>query len=170
VRPLVRYERRASKRCRRAPFLPRRAPSGGPMKYWNEPWFKIQRRLFDSSVWEEDPATRIVWLTLLALAQDPANLAHGPGVVIITPGNLRRKAFVSPEQFEHAMERLLSPDPYSRTEPGKSRLEVLENGYAIPAFEEYNDPAAYQRYLDTRRAAGRARAATATRGEKGRFQ
>jgi hypothetical protein len=58
--------------------------------YADEPWFKIQRRVFESSVWEEDLATRIVWLTLLALAQAPEHRKLGHGTVAITPGNLLR--------------------------------------------------------------------------------
>jgi hypothetical protein len=138
------------------------------MKYWDEPWFKVQRRVFESSIWEEDPATRIVWLTLLALAQMPEHLHHGAGCVIITPGQLRRKAHVSPEQFEQAIKRLLTGDPFSRTGPGNARLEVLENGYRIPAFGDYNDPEFYKRWLESKRAGGRIRAANAPR-EGGRF-
>jgi hypothetical protein len=132
-------------------------------KYKNEPWFKINRRLFGSSVWEEDLHVRIVWLTLLALAQEPANQNMGPGIIAITPGNLMRMALVSRDQLEDALKRLTSPDPYSRTDPGKARLEVLENGYRIPAFELYNDRDVYDRWKEQKREAGKRRAAEAVR-------
>lgn len=132
-------------------------------KYKNEPWFKINRRLFDSSVWEEDVHVRIVWVTLLALAQEPANMNMGPGVIAITPGNLMRKALVSREQLDDAIKRLTAADPYSRTDPGKARLEITENGYRIPAFDLYNDRDAYERWKDQKREAGKRRAAEAFR-------
>lgn len=137
-------------------------------KYKNEPWFKINRRLFASSVWEEDLHTRIVWLTLLALAQEPANQNMGPGVIAITPGNLMRMALVSREQLEDALKKLTAPDPFSRTDPGKARLEVLENGYRIPAFELYNDRDVYENWKEQKREAGRRRAENAVR-EGGKF-
>lgn len=137
-------------------------------KYRDEPWFKLNRRLFESSIWEEDLPTRVVWITLLALAQEPANRNMGSGLVIITPGNLMRKALVSREQLDHAIEALTTPDPHSRTDPGKARLEVLPNGYRIPAFELYNDRDSYERWKEQKREAGKRRAASAVR-EGGKF-
>jgi len=137
-------------------------------KYKNEPWFKINRRLFESSVWEEDVHVRIVWVTLLALAQEPANMNMGSGFIAITPGNLMRKALVSREQLDDAIRRLTSADPYSRTDPGKARLEVFDNGYRIPAFELYNDASAYERWKQQKSEAGKRRAADAVR-VNGRF-
>ncbi len=132
-------------------------------KYKDEPWFKLNRRLFESSIWEEDLPTRIVWVTLLALAQEPANRNMGPGHVIITPGNLMRKALVTREQLDSARTALTSPDPHSRTDPGKARLEILPNGYRIPAFALYNDADSYERWKEQKREAGKRRAADAVR-------
>jgi hypothetical protein len=147
---------------------PTRATRGAG-EYAEEPWFKLARRIFRSSVWEEDPATRIVWITLLHLAQLPENRKHGRGVVHITRGNLCREAFVSAEQLEHALERLTAPDPTSRTAPGSGRVEVLPNGYRILSFELYHDAAEYETRRAQRVAAGRARASKAARAA-GRFQ
>lgn len=132
-------------------------------KYTKEPWFKLNFRIFDSSIWEEDVITRIVWITLLGLAQNLHNKAHGPGVVIITPGNLARKALVSREQLDAAIAKLIQPDPYSRTNAGQPRLEVLENGYRIPSFDLYHDPGHYEEVIEKRREAGKRRAAEAVR-------
>lgn len=137
-------------------------------KYKDEPWFKLNRRLFESSIWEEDVHVRIVWVTLLALAQEPANRNMGSGYIAITPGNLMRKALVTREQLDDAITRLTSPDPYSRTDPGKARLEILPNGYRIPAFELYNDADAYEKWREQKREAGKRRAAEAVR-VNGRF-
>lgn len=137
-------------------------------RYTDEPWFKISRRVFDSSVWEEDTATRCLWFTLLALAQLPENRKHGHGVVAITPGNLTRKAYISAAEFEHAMARLTAPDPHSRTSPGSPRLEVLPNGYRILNFDLYNAAGDYDRWHAQRVEAGKARAAGAPR-DGGRF-
>jgi hypothetical protein len=137
-------------------------------RYKDEPFFKVNRRLFESSVWEEDPATRVLWLTLLALAQDPINRSHGEGVIIITPGNLLRKAFLPRDEFDRAIQRLTSPDMHSRTNPGEARLEILENGYRIPAFAEYHDRDKYEGWLEQKRIAGQKRAARAAR-QGGKF-
>lgn len=134
----------------------------------DEPYFKLSRRLFRSSVWEEDPATRIVWITLLHLAQLPENRKHGPGAVIITRGNLCREAFVRSEELDHALARLTTPDPTSRTDPGHGRLEVLPNGYRIRAFDAYHDTEEYEARRAKRVAAGKARAARGAR-DRGRF-
>lgn len=137
-------------------------------EYADEPYFKLQRRIFHSSIWEEDPATRIVWITLLHLAQLPENRKHGHGMVLITRGNLCREAFVTAEQLGHALARLTAPDPTSRTEPDKGRIEVLVNGYFIRSFERYHDVEEYNRWYAQRVEAGRARAAKGKR-RRGRF-
>jgi hypothetical protein len=136
--------------------------------YVDEPWFKINRRVFDSSVWEEDLATRVLWVTLLGLSQLPENRKHGHGMVVITQGNLTRKAYISAEQFAHAIARLTEPDPSSRTNPGGPRLEVLPNGYRLLNFDLYHDPEEYERWLAQRIAAGKSRAQQAARSG-GRF-
>jgi hypothetical protein len=152
---------------------------GGNMSadYSDEPWFKLQRRLFDSSVWEEALEVRIVWITLVGLAQLPENRKHGHGVVVITRGNLARKAFVTAEQLEHALARLTAPDPTSRTQSDDGRrVKVLENGYEIVNFALHHNVENYERMQEQRVAAGKARAGRAIRsssavgrGGRGRF-
>lgn len=137
-------------------------------EYADEPWFKVSRRIFKSSVWEEDPATRIVWLTLLHLAQLPENRKHGHGMVLITRGNLAREAYVDAEQLDHALARLTAPDPTSRTEPDLGRIEILKNGYFIRSFDRYHDADEFDRKRHQRIAAGKARAAQASR-DNGKF-
>jgi hypothetical protein len=144
--------------------------------YADEPWFKLQRRIFRSSVWEEDPATKVVWITLIGLAQLPENRKHGHGVVLITRGNLCREAFVTAEQLDHALARLTAPDPSSRTEPGEGRIDILPNGYRLRSFELYHDAEEYEAWHAQRVAAGKARAERARRsaeasgkGGRGRF-
>jgi len=146
-------------------------------EYSDEPWFKLQRRLFDSSIWEEALEVRIVWITLVGLAQLPENRKHGHGAVVITRGNLARKAFVTAEQLEHALARLTAPDPTSRTRSDDGRrVKVLENGYEIVNFALHHDVANYERMQEQRVAAGKARAEKAIRsssavgrGGRGRF-
>lgn len=138
-------------------------------KYNGEAWFKIQHRVFSSTLWEEAPGTRIVWLTLLAEAQKPENMNNWPGTVKMAPNALRRLANLDPETFEHAMERLLVPDPYSRTRPGEPRLITIEGGWRIPAFDEYNSHEEYQARMERRRKGGLNRAQQAERDETGKF-
>ena len=137
-------------------------------KYTHEAWFKLQSRMFESSIWEEDLATRVVWITLLALAQTPENMNNGPGMVLITPGNLMRKALVTKEELEHSLTKLVAPDSMSRSET--PRLEILPNGYRIPAFEKYNDYERWERFKERARKGGEARMAKEPeRDESGKF-
>lgn len=139
-------------------------------KYGNEAWFKLQCRVFESTIWEEDASTRIVWVTLIAEAQRPENMNHWPGCVRMSANALRRRANVSPQEFDHAMERLMAPDNWSRTNPGQPRIIEIEGGWRIPAFEEYNDPERYRARQEIRRRGGLSRAQRAERDEEGKFK
>jgi len=139
-------------------------------RYSNEAFFKVQRRIFDSSIWMEDAPTRIVWLTLMHLAQLPDNRKHGHGMVVIPRVFLMKKANVSAEEFEHAIERLTSEDPYSRSDQnGGRRIEVLPNGFRLLGFEDYHDSDRYQENQKAQSERGKRRAAAAKIRPGGRF-
>lgn len=86
---------------------------------------KLFSDIVDSSIWEEDPFTCKVWVTLLALADCD-------GFVRGSPGWLAGKSRVSIEQCNAALEKFKSPDPRSRTpDYDGCRVEQLEDGWLI---------------------------------------
>ena len=92
---------------------------------------KLFSSIITSSIWTEDDQTRIVWITLLALAD-----RHGE-VAASIPG-LARVAGVSVEACEKAIAKFMAPDPYSRTpdEEGR-RIERIEGGWALVNHAKY---------------------------------
>lgn len=74
-----------------------------------------------SSIWEESHETRLVWVTLLALADQNG---HVDGTV----KSLARVARVTVEECEQALECLLGPDPHDRSGVLEGRRIVVEQG------------------------------------------
>ena len=92
---------------------------------------KLAASILHSSIWSEDDRTRIVWITLLAMANQHGEvLASIPGVA--------RMAGVPIADAETALRRFLSPDPYSRT-PDKEgrRLEAIDGGWLLVNHAKY---------------------------------
>lgn len=86
---------------------------------------KLFNSILASSVWSEDDKTRIVWITLLAMADK-----HGVADTAI-PG-LADLSRVSLEDCEKAVEKLKSPDKYSRTKLHEGRrIEECEGGFRL---------------------------------------
>lgn len=109
---------------------------------------KLFSSIVTSTIWQEDDKTRIVWITLLALA-DAQGRVEGS-----VPG-LAHVAHVGLGECEHALERLSSPDPYSRTKDFEGRrIEAIDGGWQILNYAKYRerrDPEArreYQRQWD----------------------
>jgi hypothetical protein len=92
---------------------------------------KLFSHIVTSSIWSEDDQTRILWITMLALADK-----HGE-VMASVPG-LAKVAGLSIDATKAGLEKFLSPDPYSRTpdEEGR-RLEVIDGGWAIINYAKH---------------------------------
>jgi hypothetical protein len=92
---------------------------------------KLFSTIVTSSIWSEDDATRIVWITMLALSnKDGEILAALPG--------LARMAGVSMEACQKAIEKFLGPDPHSRTKEEEGRrLEVIDGGWVLINHAKY---------------------------------
>jgi hypothetical protein len=96
---------------------------------------KLFASIVTSTIWTEDDKTRIVWITMLALANK-----HGE-VQASIPG-LARVAGVSVESCAAAIEKFLSPDPYSRTPDDEGRrIENIEGGWALLNHGKYREMA-----------------------------
>lgn len=101
-------------------------------------WFPLRRQLLDSSVWEESPTVRVLWITLLLVASEPGRR----GTVDVTLRSLAARACLSPEETRAALDVLMGPDPRSRTKAAEGRrVEALDPsrdwGWRLVNWERY---------------------------------
>ena len=94
---------------------------------------KLFSSITDSSVWQESDETRLVWITMLAMA-DPL------GRVFAAVPGLSHRARVSLEATQKALEVFLSPDPYSRSEDHDGRrIEKIAGGWRLLNYAIYRE-------------------------------
>ncbi|MFZ2644090.1 MAG: hypothetical protein WA117_24070, partial [Verrucomicrobiia bacterium] len=94
---------------------------------------KLFSDIVDSSIWDEDAETRIVWVTMLALA-DQTGFVRG------SVGWLAAKARVSTETCARAIKRFESPDPHSRNPENEGRrIESFDRGWLLLNYVEHRD-------------------------------
>lgn len=101
---------------------------------------KLFSSIVSSSIWQEPDETRIVWITLLALADMNGKVdAALPGLANI--------ANVSLEKTAKAIKRLESPDRYSRSREFEGRrIQPCDGGWLVLNHAKYramlnrNDP------------------------------
>jgi hypothetical protein len=121
---------------------------------YRDGWFKVSRRIVDSSLWAEDPVVLKVWLFLLEQSQ--AGVSLKPGTVIISRQILAARCLLSAEQLDLALGRLSAPDPESRTTRKEGRrIEILPNGFRLVNHGEYHDVVADEARSKARSHAGR---------------
>ena len=84
-----------------------------------------------STIWREDDKTRLVWITMLALADQNGNVeASIPG--------LADAARVSIEECQTALKKLSSPDPFSRSQEAEGRrIVAIEGGWHLVNHAKY---------------------------------
>jgi len=92
---------------------------------------KLFSSITDSTIWCEDSDTRVVWITMLAMADENGWVyASVPGLV--------NRAQVKRNAVEDALNTFLSPDPDSRTPDNEGRrIEKIEGGLAILNHPKY---------------------------------
>jgi hypothetical protein len=94
---------------------------------------KLFDSIFISTVWQEDHATRIVWIALLG-KKDMDGIVEGS-----IPG-LAHLARVTIPEAEAAISKFLAPDPHSRTpDYDGRRLEAVDGGWRVLNHEKYRD-------------------------------
>jgi hypothetical protein len=94
---------------------------------------KLSSSILTSTLWMEDDATRIVWVTMLAMKD-----RHGE-VMGSVPG-LANIARVPVAACRAAIQKFLSPDPDSRTSDYDGRrIEVIRGGWAVLNHAAYRD-------------------------------
>lgn len=92
---------------------------------------KLFESILDSTVWQEPLPTKVVWITMLAMAdRDGRVWASVPG--------LAKRAGVTLAEGEAALKRFLSPDEYSRSqeEDGK-RVREIDGGWELINHNKY---------------------------------
>ena len=92
---------------------------------------KLFNSIVTSTIWTEDDKTRIVWITMLALADQNGEVhASIPG--------LARLSAVTLEDAESSIGKLLSPDKYSRTPDHEGRRIVkIDGGWELLNHAKY---------------------------------
>ena len=94
---------------------------------------KLFSDIVDSSIWDEDAQTRVVWVTLLALS-NPEGYVRG------SVGWLAGKSKVPIQCTSLALQKFAAPDPHSRTPDHEGRrIEVLEDGWLILNYLLFRD-------------------------------
>jgi hypothetical protein len=96
-------------------------------------YVKLFSGILHSSLWLECMATRITWITLLALAD-------ADGFVSISKPALAAAARVSMDEVDVAIQYFTSPDPFSRTpDDDGRRLIKVDGGFRIVNYEKYRN-------------------------------
>ena len=98
-------------------------------------YIKLHQGVLTSTIWQEDDTTRIVWFTFMALADKNGEVSGTiPGIANI--------ARVSIEACESAVNKFMSPDPYSRSEADEGRrIEKIDGGWSLINFHKYREMA-----------------------------
>ena len=92
---------------------------------------KLFNSILASTVWRENPTTKVVWITLLAMAGKDG-IAEGS-----VPG-LADFARVSLAETEQALKVLSAPDPYSRSQDHQGRrIEAVDGGWLLLNHAKY---------------------------------
>jgi len=123
---------------------------------------KLFSSITDSTIWQEPDATRIVWITMLAMADQR-------GIVNASVPGLASRARVELQACIAALERLSSPDEWSRTKDNDGRrIAEVDGGWILLNHGKYRaerskiDRNEYQRKLMAERRAA-AKLATVSR-------
>lgn len=94
---------------------------------------KLFAGITDSSIWSEDSDTKVVWVTMLAMCDQFGR------VNAAIPG-LSKRAGVSIEGTQKALNKFLAPDPFSRTKEHEGRrIEDIEGGWRLLNYEIYRE-------------------------------
>lgn len=119
---------------------------------------KLFSSITESTIWCEDAETRVVWITMLAMADKRGRVFGAiPGIA--------NRARVSVEKAEEALSKFLRPDPYSRSnsydpESQGRRIEVIEGGWRLinhSHYREIRDEEERREYLRVKQAEHRAK-------------
>ena len=98
-------------------------------------YVKLFGSILESTIWLESPVVRVVWITLLAMADRD-------GIVEASIPGLAKRAGVDRSECERAMACFQAPDRDSRTKTNDGRrIEVVDGGWRLLNYEAYRDKA-----------------------------
>jgi hypothetical protein len=101
---------------------------------------KLFASILDSTVWQASDATRLVWITMLAMKDRD-------GIVEASIPGLAARSRQSIPATEQALEVLSSPDPYSRTkEHDGRRISAVDGGWIVLNHDKYADRSSLEEY------------------------
>lgn len=111
----------------------------------NGGFVKIYGSILQSSVWLEDPETRLLWITMLAMADQR-------GFVAASVGGLAHAANIPRELCEAGLVRLSSQDPDSKSKAYEGRrIRATEGGWIVLNYSKYRDMRTGQQITDAER-------------------
>lgn len=94
-------------------------------------YVKVFQSILDSTIWQENLPTKVVWITMLAMKDRNGYV----GAAI--PG-LARRAGVTVEECEQALAKFQTADPYSRSKENDGRrIEEVDGGWQVLNHESY---------------------------------
>lgn len=93
---------------------------------------KLHGTILDSSIWSQPHYVRIVWITMLAMADMD-------GIVSASVDGLARRAVVTIAECEKALQVFMSPDPHSRDGSTGERIEKVPGGWLILNHAAYRE-------------------------------
>lgn len=112
---------------------------------------KLFGSILDSTIWQEDKDTKILWITMLAMK-------NGQQVVEAAVPGLAKRAGLTVEECSVALEKLKAPDPYSRTKEFEGRrIQEVPGGWLILNGEKYRERLDRKEYQRIKQAEYRAK-------------
>jgi hypothetical protein len=92
---------------------------------------KLFSCILDSTIWQEPPQTKILWITMLAMSDRNGDVhASIPG--------LAKRAGITMDECERGIACLLAPDRYSRTKDHEGRrIAVIDGGWTLLNHGKY---------------------------------
>jgi hypothetical protein len=94
---------------------------------------KLFSSILDSSVWLEDLPTKVLWITMLAMADED-------GIVRASVGGLAKRAGITREDCERGLGRFLAADLDSRNEDNEGRrIEKVAGGWLVLNHKQYRE-------------------------------
>jgi len=98
-----------------------------------ETFTKLFSSITDSTIWSQDNETRLVWITMLAMADQE-------GYIGASVDGLARRANVPVEATERALTAFLSPDPRSRSQEHEGRrIATAERGWTLLNYKRFRE-------------------------------
>lgn len=94
----------------------------------------LKSSIVNSSIWNEDSDTRVVWITMLALR-------NKDGEIFASVGGLAHQARVSRENTERALEKFKLPESDSSSRDDGRRIEEIVGGWRLLNHERIKSEA-----------------------------